>query len=244
MSTALAVPEQHQAQITPMQLLEMAVGRGADIGTIERLSKLQREMREEAAERSFNVSMHKAQSEMRRIGTDATNPQTRSKYATYAKLDSALRPVYTANGFSLSFSSEDSGEKDTLRVICYVSHVEGHTRRYQIDMPADGKGAKGNDVMTRTHAVGAASSYGSRYLLKMIFNVAVGETDDDGNGTSGQRMAEPTLLSYLDSIASAANVDELRVRYMEAYKVAQELGDRDAMAAFERKKDARKKELA
>ena len=49
-------------------------------------------------------------------------------------------------------------------------------------MPADGKGAKGGDVMTKTHATGAAVSYGMRYLLKMIFNVAVGEDDTDGNG--------------------------------------------------------------
>ncbi len=48
-------------------------------------------------------------------------------------------------------------------------------------MPADGKGAKGGDVMTKTHATGAAASYGARYLLKGIFNIAVGDDDRDGN---------------------------------------------------------------
>jgi hypothetical protein len=48
-------------------------------------------------------------------------------------------------------------------------------------MPADGKGAKGGDVMTKTHAAGAAASYGQRYLMKNIWNVAVGEEDVDGN---------------------------------------------------------------
>ena len=32
----------------------------------------------------------------------------------------------------------------------------------------------------KTHAVGAGMSYGMRYLLKMIFNIAIGEDDDDG----------------------------------------------------------------
>ena len=68
-----------------------------------------------------------------------------------------------------------------MRVLCYVSHSAGHTRTYQCDMPADGKGAKGNDVMTKTHAAGSAASYGMRYLLKMIFNIAIGEDDTDGN---------------------------------------------------------------
>ena len=35
--------------------------------------------------------------------------------------------------------------------------------------------------MTKTHASGAAQQYGMRYLLKAIFNVAVGEDDRDGN---------------------------------------------------------------
>jgi hypothetical protein len=117
---------------------------------------------------------------MRRIATDADNPQTRSKYATYAALDRALRPVYTGHGFAVSFDTGEP-EPEAVNVVAYVSHNQGHTRTYHVRMPADGKGAKGGDVMTKTHAAGAAMSYGMRYLLKMIFNVAVGEDDDDGN---------------------------------------------------------------
>jgi hypothetical protein len=35
-------------------------------------------------------------------------------------------------------------------------------------MPGDGKGAKGGDVMTKTHATGAALSYGQRYLAECV----------------------------------------------------------------------------
>jgi hypothetical protein len=58
-------------------------------------------------------------------------------------------------------------------------------------MPADGKGAKGGDVMTKTHATGAAMSYGMRYLLKMIFNVAIGEDDKDGNAPEQRTATAP-----------------------------------------------------
>lgn len=133
------------------------------------------------AEDAFNAAMHAAQAEMRPIEADANNPQTRSRYATYAKLDKALRPIYSKHGFSQSFNTTDSPLADHMRVLCYVSHTAGHTRPYQIDIPTDGKGAKGNDVMTKTHAVGAGASYGMRYLLKMIWNVLVGEDDRDGN---------------------------------------------------------------
>ena len=64
-------------------------------------------------------------------------------------------------------------------------HSSGHERRYEILMPADGKGAKGGDVMTKTHATGSAFQYGRRYLLAGIFNLATTTKDDDGNSASG-----------------------------------------------------------
>lgn len=153
----------------------------ADVEKLERMMALYERMESKKAEQQFNEALVSAQKEMRTIGVDAVNPQTRSKYATYAKLDSKLRPIYTNHGFSLSFDTEDSPHELHVRVVCHVAHNAGYKRTYRVDMPADGKGAKGNDVMTKTHAVGAAMSYGMRYLLKMIFNVAVGEDDVDGN---------------------------------------------------------------
>ena len=71
-------------------------------------------------------------------------------------------------------------------------------------MPADGKGAKGGDVMTKTHASGAAISYGSRYLLKAIFNLAIGEEDADGNASHGQTMPEGQKADFLTAIEQAS----------------------------------------
>jgi hypothetical protein len=56
-------------------------------------------------------------------------------------------------------------------------------------MPIDTKGARGGDVMTRTHATGSAYTYGKRYLLIGMFNLAIGD-DDDGN-TAGRRSPPP-----------------------------------------------------
>mgnify|MGYP000558860601 CR=1 FL=1 len=155
-----------------------------DMDKMERLFKMHESIVARNAEQSFNSSMSDAQSKMGRISADAENPQTHSRYASYAALDKALRPIYTDAGFALSFGTEEGAPADWARVVCYVSHKDGHSRKYQIDMPADGKGAKGGDVMTKTHATGSAVSYGQRYLLKMIFNLAIGD-DDDGNAASG-----------------------------------------------------------
>jgi hypothetical protein len=151
-----------------------------DMDKMERLLQMKERMDAREAETAFNQAMADAQSDMGRIAANRENTQTRSKYATYDKLDKVLRPIYGKHGFALSFD-EGEAPADHVLVLCHVSHRVGHTRTYKKLMPADGKGAKGGDVMTKTHAAGAAMSYAMRYLLKGIFNVAIGEEDRDGN---------------------------------------------------------------
>jgi hypothetical protein len=152
-----------------------------DIEKMKSLLEMHRQIGEKIAKDAFNAAMTAAQEEMEPIRTNATNPQTKSRYASYDQLDRHVRPIYTKHGFGLSFDEGTSDKPDYVRVLCNVSHSGGYTHQYHTDMPADGKGAKGGDVMTKTHAVGAAKSYGKRYLVKDIFNIAVGEDDNDGN---------------------------------------------------------------
>lgn len=150
------------------------------------------------AEMAYNAAMTAAQKEMRPIAADAWNPQTRSRYASYEALDTALRPIYTDHGFGLSFDTADTDKPDTVRVLCKVTHAGGHAEVKHLDMPADGKGAKGGDVMTKTHATASALSYGMRYLTKMIWNIAVGDSDDDGNRAGKTPAAKPEAPPKFD----------------------------------------------
>lgn len=235
MPNDLTTIENKQIAISsPMQLLQLALEKESGIDVIERLAALQREEREHRAKLAFYQAMHRAQSAVTKIGVNASNPQTHSRYATYDKLDSALRPIYTKEGFSLSFDTEPIERLDSVRVICEVSHQEGHTRTYRIDMPADGKGPKGNDVMSKTHATGAAISYGCRYLLKAIFNVAIGESDDDGNGAS---ISQGIADEWLSSMQEATTPKELQEAYLKAVTAATKAGDYKAGFLFSQKRD-------
>jgi hypothetical protein len=184
----VALIEQPSAAV---QLFErLATDPNASVEKIERLMALWERGEAKQAEKAFFAAMAEAQKEMRPVREDASNPQTRSRYASYEALDRALRPIYTAHGFGMTFNTAECQTPETVRVVCKVVHVGGHSENYQIDMPADGKGAKGGDVMTKTHATGSGTSYGMRYLLKMIWNVATGEGDDDGNGAAGRQVAQ------------------------------------------------------
>lgn len=217
-----------------MSLLELALTKGADIDVIERLVALQRDDAKLKAEAEFNAAMNRVQSDLRQIAADADNPQTRSKYATYAALDKVLRPIYTREGFSLSYDTGDSPSPENLSLLCYVSHVAGHTRTYRILMPADGKGAKGGDVMTKTHATGSATSYGRRYLLNMIFNIAIGEHDDDGNGGAEDVKVQCAKL------AKAASQKEVQAMFGEFYRQVKTKAAKQELTSA---RDARWKEL-
>lgn len=217
----------------------LALDPSVDVGKLEKLIEMQERIARMNAEAAFNAAMSEAQSEMRPVSTDATNPQTRSRYATYAKLDSALRPVYSKHGFALSFNTAESPYQDHVRVLCKVTHRAGHAELRQVDMPADGKGAKGGDVMTKTHAAGSAFSYGMRYLLKMIFNVAVGEGDDDGNRASRTESVPAGYDDWLDDLRVVAEngTDALEAAWkasrpdLKKYALKQDAGSWNAIKA-------------
>jgi len=214
---------------TPLGLLEIALSNNAAIDVIERLAALQEKALYRDAEIQFNEAMNAAQSELGRIAPDLTNPQTRSKYASYAQLDRVIRPVYSRHGFSLSFDTGDAPQPEMVRVLCYVSHKAGHTRTYRTDMPADGKGAKGGDVMTKTHAHGAAMQYGMRYLLKYIFNIAVGDLDTDGNDSA---LDVDKVTANLQKITESSDLEKLKSNFKSAYEEADKVKDKHAMSAY------------
>jgi hypothetical protein len=213
-----------------------------DIEKMERLMAMHERMQARQAETEFNAALSRVQGEMRRIAADATNSQTRSQYATYGKLDSALRPKYTKEGFSLSFGTEPAPE-GMVGMVCFVSHVGGHTREYRAHVPSDGKGAKGGDVMTKTHAFGSGTSYGMRYLLKMIFNVAIGEEDDDGN-TAGADDYRNTILAELSAkVDEATDSKSLQDAWQSGLKVLHAAKDADGAEQLRAAVTKRKAEL-
>lgn len=201
-----------QVQTTTPDILSVlstaATNPACDPAKMKAMLDVMMEMQRERSRHEFSVAMSAAQQEMRAVAPDAYNTQTRSKYATFQRIDSALRPIYTRHGFSLSYTSGTKDAADYVPMICFVSHTGGYTREYRLDMPADGKGAKGGDVMTKTHAVGSATQYGMRYLLKMIFNVPIGD-DDDGNAASGRKhAASPESVAKAREALKARGKDE------------------------------------
>jgi hypothetical protein len=237
--TVLPIELQEKALVpvspTPMDLLGVALSRDAAIDVIERLAALQERQRDYEAHVSFDEALNRCQAKLSRISADANNSSTNSKYASYAKIDRVVRPIYTAEGFSVSFGERDCPTPGKTRFVAYLCRA-GVTREYLKDMTPSTKGPKGADVMTPVHADASVDSYAKRYLVKDIFNVAIGEEDTDGSVTNGE------LAEQIEYLGNASTPEELDKLYAAAYKIFDAKDNWGAIKALIAAKKARKAE--
>lgn len=228
-----------QREPTVMDILSSAVLSGnVSVDVIERLTKLQREQVEYQAMVEFNDAMHRCQMKMQPIRAEADSDK--GKYANYAQIDRVMRPIYTAEGFSLSFSDAEPIGEGWLRLVCYVSRG-GYVREYRKDMPLVTTGAKGNAVMTPIHAQGSSDLYAKRYLISDIFNIAIDKSkDNDGNG--GMEVSE-AIAKTVSELLHCADMETLKEQYRREYKAAVEANDSTAVKLFMDAYTKRKAEL-
>ena len=212
---SLPVPLSGHATSLLQAITAAASNPQTDIEKMERLFKMHQAMVAQEAEAAFNAALARAQSQIVPVANNAANTQTNSRYAKLAAINKAITPIYTAEGLSISFDSGTSAREGWQRTVAKVSHAQGHTREYHLDLPLDDSGAKGTVNKTQVHAAGSTSSYGRRYLVCMIFNVTT-EDDDDGNKGGGRVMDEAARLDFEAAIDSAADAYGLEAIWKQA----------------------------
>lgn len=194
-AVAVRKPQRQRAGavVTPQNMLaaiaKMANDPKIDPGKIEKMLAMQERIVARDQEVQFNEALHRAQAAMPRIFKRAKNESTNSFFATLETVSRAVNPIAHEHGFSMSFSTETSPLPGHYREICYLSHTSGHTRKYDVDVPADTHGPKGTRNKTDTHGFGSSMSYGRRYLKIMIFDLVLIGEDDDGQAAGGKPVA-------------------------------------------------------
>jgi hypothetical protein len=177
-----------------------------DVTKLSALLREQRQIIADDARLKFQRAFAEAQAEMVPVTRDAVNDQTRSKYARLETIDAAIRPIYTRYGFAMSFDSEPI--EGGVRIVCEVTHRDGHAKTYRLESGLDTAGAKGNANKTPMHGLGSAVSYLRRYLKTMVWDLALSNEDNDGNRTRHATNDDGELLSR----AQLAELDDLMTR--------------------------------
>tara|TARA_R100000008_G_scaffold80938_1_gene63744 strand:+ start:1553 stop:2038 length:486 start_codon:yes stop_codon:yes gene_type:complete len=118
-------------------------------------------------------ALAKAQSEMTMIEAKSTNPFFNSKYASLSAVLEVAMPALNNNGIALVQGNRWDSNDNGFYVTSMLMHSSGEWIKSEIRMPIAKKDA---------HGVGAATTYGRRYLLSSMVGVA--QADDDGNSAT------------------------------------------------------------
>lgn len=169
-------------QATPETLLQTAVENKMGPAELRELTELYKDWERMRATRAFAEAMKAAQEEMPVVVQDALNTQTKSRYALQETIQKKCKPIALKHGFSLSYGEQDVPEAGWKKTICDVTHTEGHTKQYELKLPIDGVGPKGNPIggMNAVQGCISTTSYGQRRLFCMIFNITIAGEDTDG----------------------------------------------------------------
>lgn len=204
----------------------------ADIDKLERLLDMQERILNRNAEQSFNASMAAMQADLPVIeknGAIKVKDEVRSKYARYEDIMRTVKPILQMHGFAVSFRT--STGDGAVKVTGVLMHRDGHREETDMALPLDNSGSK-NTVQ----AIGSSTSYGKRYVLCSLLNIATGDEDDDG------QMADLSeLTETIRNIEACETMESLAATFKAAWTSFTSSADRKRLTAA---KDQRKRELA
>lgn len=227
------------SNMTPMQMVAMAVANGEPTERLEKLMELQERFEANEARKAFNEAFAKFKAEVIVIVKNRTvdaGPLKDKKYAELFSVVNAVTPALSKHGLSAAWRLTKD-EKEWIEVTCTIKHSLGHSESVAMGGPPDAGGAK-SAMQARASTV----SYLERYTLKAICGVAEQGDDKDGAGTP-EGMDEITLAGYAAKMNEAKDLDTLKAVFEQAYPAAEKLKDKDAMRAIIRAKNARYKAL-
>lgn len=156
----------------PMSLLTMAVERGADVGTLERLSVLRDKFMAEEAKNAFFAALAAFQSEIPLIIRRKAGHENRYNYAPLEQIVREVTPLLMKHGFS---HQEDGVVTDGwVEAIVTVTHRLGHREEKRFKVPAESKAG-----MSPQQKYGAAMTYATRYAFCAAFGIRTADKDTD-----------------------------------------------------------------
>jgi len=227
-----AQPAESGAAVMIQMIQRCAADPAVDVDKMERMMTMHERIVDRSAAAAFNAAMVRAQGRIKPVVRDSLNTHTNSYFANLEAIDRQATPIYTAEGLALSFGTEDSALAGHVRVVCDVMHELGHVKRYKVDLPLDGAGARGNANKTGVQAHGSTYSYARRYLTVLIFNVTIVNEDNDGNYTDPEPQQASAQAAQQDQQSAEPGIEyfpaDRFAKNLPSYQQMIESGEHDA----------------
>lgn len=169
------------------------------VAIVERLLAMQERQEKQRRKELFDAALLRVQKAPARIRKDGMMDRGPGKgqipYAKREDIDAVMRPIYQAEGFSVTWNSP-MGPDGKIRVVGVFS-AHGHTEEREWSCSPDTSGGKQNP-----QAAGSTVAYGQRYLSKMMWNIV--EEGEDTNGAL-KKDTEPISQNAADDLRTRMN---------------------------------------
>lgn len=167
------------AEPEPVSMFERLVkDPSVDVDKLERLMAMHERMLAGQAKAAYYTDFAGMQAELPTV--QERGKTNNGKYATHEGIVEAVRPVLKKYGFILTFRTTFP-DPTTVKVIGILAHKAGHAEETEFISKADTSGSK-----NAIQALGSAQSYGQRYTMRALLNIASAAEDDDGQRAGGK----------------------------------------------------------
>jgi hypothetical protein len=178
-----ATPEAVERDRLADMIQALATNPDADVGKLEAVLALYERHQSKEARLAFVRAFSLLQGELPTIRQTGVS-EVHGRFAKLEDIVEGVRPVLAAHGFSVSFKHEFP--ERMVKTVGTLSHNEGHAETTEFLGPLDESGRK-----NPTQAIASACSYGRRYCISALLNIASRGDDDDANGTTPRAANEP-----------------------------------------------------
>jgi hypothetical protein len=174
---------------TPMQMLEMAIQRGADMDQLTKLMDLQERWEANQARKEFVAALNAFKADPpqitknKKVDFSTSKGRTQYEHATLDHICEQIAPALAKHGLSHRWRIEQAENTQAIKVTCVLTHERGHTEEVTMHAWPDDSGNK-----NKIQQVGSTTTYLQRYTLLAATGLAAAEHDDDG------RKADPSAV--------------------------------------------------
>lgn len=218
---------------SPASMMQIALARGADLGSLEKMLALQERWEANEAKKAYHAAMAAFKANPPEIEKDkkVSFGQGKASYshATLANVTDKINQALSAHGLSAAWGTAQ--DERGITVTCTITHKLGHSESTSLTAAPDNSGSK-----NAIQAVGSTITYLSRYTLLALTGLATHDQDDDGNGSATITTDQAIEINHLITETGADRPKFLK--YIGAESVEQIAANQygKALAALKAKK--------
>lgn len=219
--------------MTPVDMLSLAVERGASIETLEKLMGLRERYEASQARKAFDEAVADAKAGIQPVLKNREGHNGK-RYADFAAIAKAIDPIISQFGLSYRFRTTQT---DRISVTCVLSHKDGHSEETTLSGPPDASGSK-----NAIQAIGSTLTYLQRYTLVQALGLAASEDDDGGKaGVTVETITEEQAMLLRELIEATQSDERGVLTYVRANDIASIAADKfDGLVAMLKRKEQRR----